>query len=148
MAKRKSLLDEYDLLGYASGDGIWQLLKIWPSMLAMNSEEPKPLRSVPLSEAKALLNEQRESPLSVAAFARSKGVQPWSLYNARAREQRHALKGTEQRFAEVRVLEPDAALPESSNPIELALPSGVAIRVPRDFDEVALRRLLGVLGPC
>lgn len=114
----------------------------------MNSEVTDSLRAVPLSEAKSLLAEQRESDLSVAAFARAKGVKPWSLYNARASEQRRTRKSTERRFAQVDVVDPPPRAADPSSSIELVLPSGIALRVRRDFDEVALRRLLGVLGSC
>ena len=35
-----------------------------------------------------------------------------------------------------------------ASPIELLLPGGVRVCVPRDFDELTLRRLLGALGSC
>ena len=113
----------------------------------MNSERSNELRSVPAAEARRLLKEQRESALNIATFARSRGVQPWSLYNAQALERRRARQASKSRLAEVRVVETPA---KSTKPptVELALPSGISIRVTRDFDEVALRRVLGVLGSC
>ncbi len=33
-------------------------------------------------------------------------------------------------------------------PLELVLPAGVRLRIPRDFDEALLRRVLGVLASC
>ena len=113
----------------------------------MNSERSNELRSVPAAEARKLLIEQRQSALNIATFARSRGVQPWSLYNAQAIERRRARRNSESRLAEVRVVDAPARL-EPSSIVELALPSGIAIRVSRDFDEVALRRVLGVLGSC
>ena len=113
----------------------------------MNSDRSNELRSVPAAEARKLLEEQRQSALNIAAFARSKGVQPWSLYNARAIERRRARRKSESQLAEVRVVDAPATSALSST-VELALPSGIAIRVTRDFDEVALRRVLGVLGSC
>ncbi len=103
-------------------------------------------RSIPFTEAQELLEEQRSSGLSIAKFARSKGVKPWSLYNAQARERRLSAGRRKPQLTEVRVV--DAADSGPSPKIELALPSGIAIRVARDFDEVALRRLLGVLSAC
>ncbi len=114
----------------------------------MKVEQPDPLRTVPLSEAQSLLAEQRESDLSIAAFARAKGVKPWSLYNAKARDQRRSRKDAERRFSQVKVVELPKGAADPANPLELVLPSGVAIRIRRNFDEVALRRLLGVLGSC
>ena len=113
--------------------------------------EPTPetkLRSIPASKARELLEEQRNSGLTIAKFARSKGVHPWTLYNAQASERRRFAKQRQPTLTEVRVVD---ALPSGSEhgaKIELALPSGIAIRVARDFDEVALRRLLGVLSAC
>ena len=103
-------------------------------------------RSVPVTEARELLEEQRSSGLSIAKFALSQGVKPWSLYNAQARERRLSAGRRKPQLTEVRVV--DAADSGPSPKIELALPSGIAIRVARDFDEVALRRLLGVLSAC
>lgn len=113
----------------------------------MKSKPNEPLRSVPAAEARELLKEQRLSSLNIATFARSRGVQPWALYNAQAIERRRIRRASESRLAEVRVVEAPA---DSGAPtaVELALPSGVSIRVTRDFDEVALRRVLGVLGTC
>ena len=105
------------------------------------------LRSVPASKARELLEEQRGSGQSIAAFARGKGVQPWSLYNAQAIDRRRALRSSEAQLAEVRIVDAPAQQ-DSRASLELALPSGIAIRVTRDFDEVALRRVLGVLGSC
>lgn len=113
----------------------------------MNSNPNEPLRSAPAAEARKLLEEQRLSCLNIATFARSRGVQPWSLYNAQAMERRRARRASESRLTEIRVV--DAPADSGSQAIvELALPSGIAIRVTRDFDEVALRRVLGVLGSC
>lgn len=95
-----------------------------------------------------LLAEHEDSELSLAAFAREKGIAPYRLYDARRRSrlqhQNRDLPGREA-FAEVRVN--DTTLPTSA-PLELTLPSGYAIRIGHDFDEVTLRRLLGVLGSC
>lgn len=115
----------------------------------MKPEPTEPPRTVPAAEARALVEEQRQSALSIAAFAREKNVKPWVLYNARASERRRAARKRPPRFAEVQVVDERPSLPaDDGSAIELTLPSGVAVRVRRDFDEVALRRLLGVLGPC
>ena len=107
----------------------------------METEHPKP-RSVPAREAAALLEEQQSSGLSIAAFAKSKNVAPWSLYNARTRARKEE-KGS---FSEIAIVsergEPSVDL------IELVLPSGLTLRVRADFDDVTLRRLLGVLATC
>ena len=115
----------------------------------MKPQSSEPPRTLPAAEARALLEEQRQSGMSIAAFARERNVKPWVLYNAHASARRRAARERSSRFAEVQVVDerpsPAAA---SDSAIEIALPSGVAIRVRRDFDEVALRRLLGVLGSC
>ena len=111
-------------------------------------EETK-LRSVPAAEARALLQEQRASKLSIAAFARAQGVQPWSLYNAKAVERRKNEGRGAERFARVAVVaEAGADARRPAAPIELTLPSGLSLQVGTDFDEVTLRRLLGVLASC
>jgi len=113
----------------------------------MKSNPSEQLRSVPASEARDLLAEQRTSGESIAAFARSKGVHPWALYNARAIERRRANRSASTRLAEVRVVDDPSERPPQGA-VELGLPSGISIRLTRNFDEVALRRVLGVLSSC
>ena len=108
----------------------------------MDTEEAERPR-VSASEADELLVEQQSSGLSIAAFAKAKGIPSWSLYNARSRARRKASREfTEVAIAPARETGPSAPW------IELALPSGITVRVPHDFEEVALRRLLGVLATC
>ena len=64
-----------------------------------NQLEPRPPR-VTAAEADALLEEQKTSGLSIAAFAKAKDVPPWSIYNARARARKKAMA----QFAEVSVV--------------------------------------------
>lgn len=114
----------------------------------MNPDPTEELRSVPAAEGRALLEEQQQSDLSIAAFARQKGVKPWVLYNAQAAKRRNAKRERSSQFTEIQVVQDCSGTAGESSAIELALPSGVAVRVRRDFDEIALRRLLGVLGSC
>ena len=107
----------------------------------METEHPKP-RSVPAREAAALLEEQQSSGLTIAAFAKSKNVAPWSLYNARTRARKEE-KGS---FSEIAIVSERREQPVDL--IELVLPSGLTLRVRSDFDDVTLRRLLGVLATC
>ena len=107
----------------------------------METEHPKP-RSVPASEAASLLEEQQQSGLSIAAFAKSRNVAPWTLYNARTRARKKVHEG----FSEVAIVSEHRDAP--TEPLELVLPSGLTLRVGSDFDDVALRRLLGVLATC
>lgn len=107
------------------------------------------LRTVPAAEARALLKEQSTGNLSIAAFARSRGVQPWSLYNAKAVERRKKEGKSAEQFARVAVVdETKANVVPPATPIELRLPSGLSLRVGAGFDEITLRRLLGVLASC
>ncbi|MGB0332335.1 MAG: hypothetical protein ACPGPE_11025, partial [Planctomycetota bacterium] len=60
-----------------------------------------------------------------------------------------AARERSSRFAEVQVVDERPIPADASvSAIELALPSGIASRALRDLDEMALRRLLGVLGSC
>lgn len=119
----------------------------------MKSETNDEPRTAAATDARALLEAQRTSGLNIATFARSKGVPPWVLYNARAQERRRSTRARSTRvgttrFAEIDVVGPADAVGDTSGPIELALPSGVVLRIRRDFDEVTLRRVLGVIGSC
>ena len=107
----------------------------------METEYPKP-RSVPAREAASLLEEQQASGLCIAAFAKSKNVAPWCLYNARTRARKENGAG----FSEVSIV--NERQEARAGPIELVLPTGLTLRVRSDFDDVALRRLLGVLATC
>lgn len=105
-----------------------------------------PISSAEISQ---LLEEQQSSKLSVAEFARQRGVAAHRLYWARKKaretssEAKRDVAVTE--FSQV-VLQDGAA--GQTTPLEIRLPSGIVIVVTRDFDEVALRRLLGLLAPC
>lgn len=124
-------------------------------MKSATNDEP---RTAAATDARALLEEQRASGLNIATFARSKGIPPWVLYNARAQERRRAsrarsthvtsTRASSMRFTKVDIVDPVQDSPGVTGPIELALPSGVVLRVRRDFDELTLRRLLGVIGSC
>ena len=113
----------------------------------METLETKP-RRVAADEARVLLAEQEQSGLTMAAFARSKGVQPWTLYNARAQARKKASRLAGASFSPIHVTDQPESVGSSSGPIELVLPSGLTLRIAVGFDEVALRRLLGVLAAC
>ena len=95
-----------------------------------------------VQEINQLLDELEVSGQSVAAFARDRKVPAHRLYWARRRRGRESSAET---FDEVHVVDDSR---EIGTPIDLQLPTGHSIRVTRDFDEVALRRLLGVLRSC
>jgi transposase len=93
--------------------------------------------------AKSILAALEEADMSVAEFARSQGVAPRRLYRWRRtlRKNDPALAFEEVAVERaVRIGELDAER------IEVVLGSGRAVRVGRDFDPEALRRLLTVLG--
>lgn len=106
---------------------------------------PRALRRIPAVEARALLEEHEGSGMTLAAFARDRGVEPWTLYNARASARRKRQRSTERSFAAVTVIESSE---QSAPSIEMVLPSGLVLRVQDGFDEVMLRRLLGVVAGC
>ncbi len=96
------------------------------------------------SEIPRLLAEHEDSGISLAAFARQKGIEAYRLYDARRRARKQG-GAKAAAFSEVRIVDTRAS---AAQPIELLLPSGLTVRVHRDFDEVGLRRLLGVLSTC
>ena len=91
-------------------------------------------------DARAVLNAWRASGESLSAFARHHGVQRSRL----ARWIRRLETGALVRFHPVRVT--GAAHPTAwPATIEIELPSGERIRLPRGFDTDDLRRLFSVL---
>ena len=96
-------------------------------------------------DLQALLTELAGTQMSTAAFARMHGLPPWKLYQAqRARAKKSASNRRSGALVPVSVCaaEVDPAC------LELVLPAGYRLRVPAGFDEVSLRRLLGVLAQC
>lgn len=93
-----------------------------------------------------LLADLEASDLSTAAFARQRGLPPWRLYNALA-----ARAAKRKKAAKRNGLVPVMVKPERvahAAPLELQLAGGHRLLVPADFDEQALRRLMGVLAGC
>jgi lambda repressor-like predicted transcriptional regulator len=106
----------------------------------MTTPPPESAAPADAHDLESLLADLRRSGKSTAAFARERGVPAWRLYNAlRSR--------AKKRTALVPVV---IANPPTSNaePIELALSSGHRLRISANFDEQALRRLMGVLAGC
>lgn len=91
-------------------------------------------------EARELLGAVEESGESLAAFARREGFSAERLYRWRR-------KLTGQAFVEV---ERESAGIDGCGVLEVVVATGRVVRVPRDFDAVALQRLLAVLeaDPC
>jgi hypothetical protein len=112
------------------------------------------------TEWRALLSKLAESGEDVDRFCRRQGIYPptlrwwqWRLRgSALARPLRPAPSAAESirlQFAELRVRD-EAAPAAATGGFELRWPDGLALSIPRQFDEVALRRLLVVLevGGC
>jgi hypothetical protein len=92
-------------------------------------------------EVPGLLREQVESGLSLAAWARQRGIGTWKLYKAR----RAAAAGDAPRPT----FDPVTIVPSrSSARFELEVGHGLVLRIPPDFDETSLRRLVEVLARC
>jgi len=115
-------------------------------MLArMSADTTDGLRTPTTAEVPGLLRELEASGQSLAAFAKTRGLRSWKLYKARQR-----LRGSGSRrrrsldLVPVTVVEPVVR----SAPIDLVLASGHRLVLTHDFDEVLLRRLLGVMASC
>jgi hypothetical protein len=84
--------------------------------------------------------------------ARAKGLPVWKMYSAldRRRGKARARSSNPRRdkpaLIPVRVIAAAASSPPK--PLELTLASGHRVLVPADFDELALRRLIGALARC
>ena len=91
----------------------------------------------------ALLREQALSGLSVAAFARERGISSWRLYHAR-RKARARTRPSEAEFAPVTVVGPGP----SPSRIEITLPGGVEVHVPHGSDADEVARLVHALVRC
>jgi len=91
-----------------------------------------------------LLDEQKASGLSVAAFARERGLSKWRLYEGRQRLRKRKSRAKKADFVEVHV----RPVQPARSPIEVELEAGMRVHVPPGFDEDELRRLLGVLSSC
>jgi len=104
--------------------------------------------SSPQPDIPALLDELAGSGQSTASFARAHGLPPWKLYQALRQRQRE-FQGPVRTPREVKGdLIPVYVAPSNATgaPIELITAGGLRLRVPPDFDEAHLRRLLGVLA--
>lgn len=91
-----------------------------------------------------MLEDLERSGLSIAAFARARGVRPSPLYRARQLEFKDD-ETSPSSFVPIRVLDPSR---EASSSIAVELPSGIKISVPPGFDVTSFERLIGVLTAC
>lgn len=119
-------------------------------MLARMSNDTSSRLGAPASspDLSALLSELDASGKSTAAFARERGLAPWKLYNALNKRNRKRRRSratpAPSPLVPVRIVE----TPSAPSPIELVLPGGSCLRIRAGFDEVALRRVIDVLGRC
>ena len=91
------------------------------------------------AEAALLLEEQRDSGLSIAAFARERDVPAWKLYEASRRRPRQQAMAS---LIEVQVASGDDVF---TQPLELVLDDRFVVRIPRGFDADSLARVVEVL---
>ena len=115
----------------------------------MEKKTPIARERIPPAEIESLLRELDASQMSVAQFARERSISPWRLYEARRRtagkkRRRSSPRHTAPKFVPVEIKRPPAEIAA----LELVLSSGHRLRVPPDFDEASLRRLMGVLASC
>jgi len=100
----------------------------------------------------SLLAEFDASGQSAAAFARSRGIASWTLYNAltrrsgKARRARGASRRNQPSLLPVRVI--DASPPNSPAPLELLLAGGHRLLIGGNFDAELLRRVVRALAEC
>jgi transposase len=93
-------------------------------------------------DARNALAALRRSGKPVSVFATEQGLDPQRLYSWR----RRLGKAEPTTFQELIVRpSPRISVINGDAPFEVALPSGVVVRVPASFDAAALERLLGVL---
>jgi Transposase len=93
---------------------------------------------------RALVSEQAESGLSVAAFCNQRGLRAWQFYEWKKRVR----KSETARFVEVQAAapaEPERSAGERSQPIEVRLRTGRSLIVRPGFNVDHLRALLTVL---
>lgn len=102
----------------------------------------RPVRNV--EEARQLLNEMADRRVSLAAFAREKGVDGRSLNMYRLN-----LESSVDRPEPLRVVEWVASTPTTPSSTRYMVRCGaLAIEVDDQFDDAVLRRLLAVVASC
>lgn len=116
----------------------------------MNTTHPSRPESV---DVPTLLAEFDASRQTAAAFARSRGLAPWRVYNAlnrrkaMARRAAAAVNAARPALLPVRVVA-DSPGTRANSGLELELAGGHRLRIGADFDAELLRRVLGVLARC
>ena len=115
--------------------------------LASSSNPSNPARTIAAAEVPGLLAEFEASGQPLAQFARERGIAKWRLYEER-RKARRAGSGTPRRRGRAKFAPVSVTEDSRGEPLELVLAAGHRVRIPADFDESALRRLMGVLASC
>jgi len=116
----------------------------------MNTITSSRPQSVDVPKLLAEFDASRQTP---AAFARSRGLAPWRVYNALRRRKaitRPAAAGVDAArpaLLPVRVVA-DSAGTRASSGLEIELAGGHRLRIGADFDAALLRRVLGALARC
>ncbi len=91
-----------------------------------------------------VIRDQAASGLSISAFCREREVSPASFFSWRRKLAAGGRKEVAGKFIPIE-LAPPASLARQPS-FEVALPNGLRIHVPPQFDADALRALLAVLG--
>jgi len=94
-----------------------------------------------------VIREQTASGLSISAFCREREVSPASFFSWRRRLTADDGAGKEvaEKFVPIE-LGANTSLAAGQAGFEVALPNGLCVHVPPQFDADALRQLLDVLG--
>lgn len=99
-------------------------------------------------ELPGLLEELEAGGGSVAAFARARGLAVWKLYHARRSTRGPTRTPKERRSGHLIPVHVVDRRAQTFPPLELVLSTGHRLVIPGEFDEVSLRRLMGVLASC
>jgi hypothetical protein len=112
-------------------------------------EDPTQKAKITAAQARALLPELEASGLPITEFARQRGIASPPLYNERRSARLKASRSRRAAFAEVVVARADSSPRAATRDhFEVELPNQLTLRIPSDFDDVSLRRLLGTLSAC
>lgn len=108
--------------------------------------------------ARDLIDAVHASGETIAEYARKRGLNPWVLYDWRRRLGASAKPAptsgkpaagpsasTGGAFLPVRITQPQTSMPPSAELLEVVLAGGRRVRVPANFDDAALRRLVSIL---
>ncbi len=109
------------------------------------------LRTPSNDELPGLLAEQSASGLSMAAFARERGLTTWKLYPAARRKKNGVCRKRKTKSSALTAFAPVSVIGSPASAFELDLGAMGVLRIPAGFDPADLRGLLEVLEvlrPC